>query len=257
MTRKITFIIVLILLIVGCYFLMFGKDTVINEKFDNIAELKASNEELQKSASTLDKIVSEDMPNKKKILASTIEQYKATKAEYERIATEYAQLSSAQLLNSETGKDIYDVDFLWTIVGNYATEEGVNLKFDVTKNTTSPISYSNDSSDYVVCDLNFTVTGSYINLTDFIYDIEDDDRLNFEINDFEMEKNETETSTEPLKAKFVVYAVKLNSENLIENYVIVSNDLTQNEDETNSVNTAASTNTTNSTRTSNTTKDTN
>ena len=28
-------------------------------------------------------------------------------------------------------KDIYDVDFLWTIVGNYATEEGINLKFDI------------------------------------------------------------------------------------------------------------------------------
>ena len=261
MTRNITFIIILILLIWLSCTLMFGKETSINEKFDTIAKLKESDQKLEKSASDLDKLISKDMPDKKKSLLATIETYKSTKAEYERVVAQYSNLSSAEVLENELEKDIYDVDFLWTIVGNYATEEGVNLKFDVTKNTTSPSSYNNDSSEYVVCDLNFSVTGSYINLTDFIYDIEDDDRLNFEINDFELKKNEDEITIEPLNAKFVVYAIKLNSQNLIENYVVLPNESTQ-EATTNTTNTIKTTNTANTTNKStntstNTTKNSN
>lgn len=256
MTRKITFIIILILLIVGCSLIMFGTQDFIQEKFATVSNLKKSSETLEKSVLELDKAVSQDMPNKKRILSSTIEQYKSTKEEYERVVAQYSTLSSAELLAQETGKDIYDVDFLWTIVGNYATEEGVNLKFDVTKNTTSPSSYTNDSSDYVVCDLNFSVAGSYINLTDFIYDIEDDDRLNFEINDFSMEVNDSNSSEAgALRGKFVVYGIKLNSDNLIENYTVIVSDSSQDNETTNTTNTTNSTNsttTTNSTNTSST-----
>ena len=162
-------------------------------------------------------------------------------------------MSASQILSDELSKDIYDVDFLWTIVGNYATEEGVNLKFDVIKNTTSPESYSNTSNDYVVCDLKFSVTGSYIHLTDFIYDIEDDDRLNFEINDFNMIVNEEATESEPLNATFVVYSIKLNTANLIETYSVEADPNLDNNQNTNTTNATTTNKTTTSVNTTNTT----
>ena len=250
MTRNITFIIVLILLIVFGALIIFGTATFIKEHFETVQELKEASETYNKNVQELDLAVSSKMPNKKRMLASSIEQYETTKAEYESVVAQYSSMSAAQILADELSKDIYDVDFLWTIVGNYATEEGVNLRFDVTKNTTSPESYANNSKDYVVCDLKFSVTGSYIHLTDFIYDIEDDDRLNFEINDFNMKVNENATENEPLNATFVVYSIKLNSTNLIENYSVVSETNLENKENTNTNN---NTNTTNSAKTTNTT----
>ena len=99
---------------------------------------------------------------------------------------------------------LYDVDFLLTVVGNYATQNGVTLQFDVFKSSSSSI-----SSEYVICDLNFTVTGDYIPITNYIFNIEDDDTLNFEINDFVLEKG-----GENLQATFTVKNVPINSKNL-------------------------------------------
>ena len=48
-----------------------------------------------------------------------------------------------------------------------------------------------------------------MNITDYIYSLEDDDRLNFEINDFELKKN-----GDMLKATFKVKSVPLSSESL-------------------------------------------
>ena len=174
MTRKITFIIVLIILVAVCGLIIFGQQEFITDKFETINELKSADSELEQKVLALDKAISSDMPAKKKLLSSTIQQYETTKTEYESVLAQYSMYSSAEVLEQELGKDVYDVGFLWTIVGNYATEEGINLNFDVTPNKTSPLAYSNNSDDYVVCDLKFSITGPYINLTDFIYDIEDD-----------------------------------------------------------------------------------
>ncbi len=149
-------------------------------------------------------------------------------------------------------KDIYDVDFLWTIVGNYATEEGINLKFDVNRNTTSASSLNNVSTNYVVCDLKFVITGNYINLTDFIYDLEDDDRLNFEINDFNMQKLDSD-----LQVTLTVKEVKINSDNFIQSASNVVGGVTDAVTQTIDSTTSAQNQVNNTTNTSNTTNTTN
>ena len=60
-----------------------------------------------------------------------------------------------------------------------------------------------------MCDLKFTVTGEYIAITDFIYSLEDDDTLGFEISEFLLEKG-----GENLQATFIVKEVPINNKNL-------------------------------------------
>ena len=223
MTRKITLIMILLLLIGVCLLIIFGTQDFIIENFETASELKQSNSELQKNYASLEKAISQDMPSKKKILSSTIEQYQSTKKEYDEVIAQYSIYNLVQPTSLELGKEGYDIDFLWTIIGNYAIEEGINLKFDLMQNSQSMV--STDSVDLVVRDLKFSVTGTYIHLTDFIYDIEDDDRLAFEINDFNMEVNSQASDTEPLNATFMVYGVKINSKNLIEKYEINNDNL--------------------------------
>ncbi len=199
----------------------------------------------------LEKTSTDEFSAKKKQLSTVIQNYREKKQEYEQVVSQFSTETAASLLEMQENdlKDIYDVDFLWTIVGNYATEEGINLKFDVIKNTTSASSLNNTSTNYVVCDLKFVITGKYINLTDFIYDIEDDDRLNFEINDFDMQKVESD-----LKVTLTVKEIKINSDNLTETTSRMNTEIpetdTENTNTTNTTNTTkAKTNTTDATNT--------
>lgn len=199
----------------------------------------------------MEKTSTDEFSAKKKQLSTVIQNYREKKQEYEQVVSQFSTETAASLLEMQENdlKDIYDVDFLWTIVGNYATEEGINLKFDVIKNTTSASSLNNTSTNYVVCDLKFVITGKYINLTDFIYDIEDDDRLNFEINDFDMQKVESD-----LKVTLTVKEIKINSDNLTETTSTMHTEIpetdTENTNTTNTTNTTkAKTNTTDATNT--------
>ncbi|MBR3511873.1 MAG: hypothetical protein IKN74_02825 [Clostridia bacterium] len=108
-------------------------------------------------------------------LATSIKNYKDKKAEYEAM-----EASQKELALQST--DLYDLDFLWTIIGNYASDQNVILQLDVTK---SP-NIEAQSDEYVMCDITFTGMGDYADLVGFIYDVEDDDRMKFEFSDFNM-----------------------------------------------------------------------
>lgn len=76
----------------------------------------------------------------------------------------------------------YEVEYLWTKIGNYAKREGVVLKMDVAVNNAVLGTY----------DLNFTVTGTYVGITEFIYDIDNDSSLLFKVENFKLLPNSEE-----------------------------------------------------------------
>ena len=157
------------------------------EKKDLITELKQKNDA--------------EFGAKIAALSAAVQEYKNKKAQYEKLVSE-GKIKEEEV----TSLDLYDVGFLWTTIGIHATEEGVTLQFDVSKTAAATTAIS---SEYVMCDLNFTVTGEYINITNFIYSLENDDKLNFEIRDFVLEKG-----GENLQATFVVKDIPVNSKTL-------------------------------------------
>lgn len=149
----------------------------------------------------LDNKNSKEFNTKTDALEKVTEEYQTTKAEYDKLVSD-GQITNRTIYSSI---DLYNMDYLWTKIGNYATEKNVTLQLNVTKSSTS----TSVSSEYVMCDLMFTVTGGYIDITDFIYSIENDDSLGFEILDFAMEKG-----GENLQATFTVKNVPINSSTL-------------------------------------------
>lgn len=182
----------------------------------------------------------------KSSLANAIKKYKDTKEEYEALAesmaTEDDDAPEISLV------DIYDVDFLWTTIGNYGTEEGISLKFNITKSANSLLS----TTSYTMCDLKFTISGDYIPLTDFIYDLEDDNKLGFEISDFELAKGGSN-----LQATFTVKNVPINNKNLTEITTSVTSDNTSVDEYGNPIPDSSSTNTNTTTTDTTTTAPTN
>lgn len=98
----------------------------------------------------------------------------------------------------------YEIEYLWAVIGNHATSEGIELKMDLVSGV--------QSGTY---NLNFTVRGSYIGLSDFISTIENDPVLGFKIENFNMVPG---GSTEQLQATFtckniqIILSQKDNSE---------------------------------------------
>lgn len=198
--RKIILVSVLILLAVICVVIVGTGIKIGPFQIHNYGEIEKASSERKMLLSELNEKNGNEFRATQKMLLSSTGKYQEKKEEYDSLVESGDLTTESNIYNSS----LYDVDFLLTVVGNYATQNGVTLQFDVFKSSSSSI-----SSEYVICDLNFTVTGDYIPITNYIYNIEDDDTLNFEINDFVLEKG-----GENLQATFTVKNVPINSKNL-------------------------------------------
>lgn len=223
----------------------------IGESFavSSYKEISDSSREIDSLISTLANINNVQFASSKQSLEAAVKEYKDVKEQYDeltQVAAEEDESANISLV------DTYDIDFLWTTIGNYGTEEGISLKFNVVKSASSML----DSQSYTMCDLKFTVSGNYIPITDFIYDLEDDTKLGFEISDFSLAKG-----GDNLQATFTVKNVPINNKNLTELTTVVSSDTNLDEygnPESNgntvntNTNTSTSTNTNTNTSVSNT-----
>lgn len=232
--RKLLVFILLIVSIYGCYSVVTsGYSLGENFTVAGASDIIESSDNVDTLISQLTNINEVQFPSKQSTLATAITTYKTKKAEYEELVALMEQTNSEVDVSLV---DIYDVDYLWTVIGNYSTEEGITLKMDIVESTASAVA-STDS--YTICDLKFTVSGDYIPITDFIYDIEDDSSLGFEISNFSMSKG-----GDNLQATFVAQSVPINNSNLTE--ITVSTE-TETTDDAN--NTGDTTNTTEDTTT--------
>lgn len=201
--KKILISILNILLMILIYFLIFKNVSIGSWKSKSIDNLKTSNVNLKvkmKEAKNTSKI---EYPEAINNLESSIESLKTAKKSYEDI-------------NSYTNGDInlgivqiekYKIERLWIVLENYAKDENIDLKLDLLTTPTTG-----------VYDLDITLIGSYIKITDFIYDIEKDDTLGFQISNFKLvpnvieirEGNNVKVITNGLKATFRVTGVRIN-----------------------------------------------
>lgn len=244
--RKVIILVILALSIFLCY-TMVANGLEIGESLaiSNYEDVEASSKEIDTLISQLVNLNDIEYKTKQETLEKAIESYKDAKEEYEEMEAVIEAANNQEVEVSLV--DIYDVDFLWTIIGNYGTEEGISLKFDVTRSASSSLI----SDEYTMCDLKFTISGDYIALTDFIYDIEEDSKLGFEISDFEIARG-----GENLQATFTVKEVPINNENLTELQTSVDTGASI-VDNTNTVNNTVTNNsTTSNTAINNTTTDT-
>lgn len=205
--RKIVFLLIMVLAIVGCYIVSVEGVQSNLIQIASYDEVKAANKQLDTQISELNRKNTTEYESKRTALTTAVKNYKDKKEKYEALAPTVQETEEQEPEETATSNTKpYDVDFLWTIVGNYATETGISIDFTFVKSTTA----STSSSDYfTMSDINFTVSGTYNSIIEFIYDIEDDDRLGFEIKNFKMSKGGS-----GVQATFSAIGVPINNENL-------------------------------------------
>lgn len=129
-------------------------------------------------------------------------------AEYKTLKNEYETRVNNGSINPSSVKqslNIFDFNEICDIAQEYAKEKNVEMNFNIKNSDTDVAIFP----ECVICDISFEIKGEYIDITDYIYSLEDDDRLNFEIKDFELKKME-----DVLKASFVVKSVPISSDSI-------------------------------------------
>ena len=119
-------------------------------------------------------------------------------------------ISTESQLQEATQTKNYTIEYLWSRVGNHATQEGVKIRMDITSGT-------------IYRNLKFTVTGNYLAITNFITSLENDSTLEFTIDDFSMTQNE---------CTFTVKNVKVQQETTTSSSSSASNTTQTNESDT-------------------------
>ena len=196
--------------------------------------LKEENETIEKKIETLNKTIKNNYSNALLTLDSSKDTLIDSKTEYEN----QAELSNLNSGNYTSEK--YDIDYLWTKLGNFAKDENIDIKIDV-----------NSAGVKDLYNLTFTATGTYSGITAFIYDIENDSKLGFKIDKFSMSG-----STDVIGATFNCNEIYIDL-NKIDKGSNSSGNTTNTTGNTTTSSGSSSKNTTSNTNTTNTTNSTN
>lgn len=166
--------ITLVIILVSIIFLIYvGLEGIKVGNFEvlSISQLIEKNEKLDTKITEATTLATENYLDNVETLEETYEKYRIKKEKYE-------QLVGTTNSNNEEIYETkqYDIGYLWRLIGSYATKRKLALGIEVQKNNNKNSSYN----------INFKVNGKYVNISQFITDIENDSDLYFRIYNFKI-----------------------------------------------------------------------
>lgn len=242
--KKTLILVLIVLLLALCGYVVIEGFEIGPIKILSVLEIKSRNEDVKQEAEKASELANSDYKKATSDIESNVKKLEEQKKTYDDMVT----TSDGTQIQSVNQIQTYEVEYLWTKVGNHATSEGVTIKMDIAKGTNTVQASDTQTGTY---NLNFTVTGQYVGIADFIYSIENDSSLGFKIEEFKLIP--VDNNAGQLKATFICkdIAIKDMKESIDSGN---SNSTGNNSNTTNTINT---TNTTNSTSTENTINTTN
>lgn len=175
MRNKLTSIILLVSIVLLIIVMFVGIKKIGNFQILSLSQLKDKNDELSAQIDNASKLTSIDYPSKIDQLEETYEKYTIEKQKYEELSG---------FTNDKDKKEIYetkqyDIGYLWKTFGKYATSHNLTIGMEVQKSNNGENLYN----------LNFNVSGQYVNISEFITNIENNSDLYFRIYNFKMSGN--------------------------------------------------------------------
>lgn len=183
MKKILISLLIILLLVLNCIAILKGVN-LFGLNILGIGQIKEKNDNLDNVIAEATSLASTDYPKALSEMEINLKKLEEEKKNYEDMVT----ISTGEQVQLANQYQKYEVEYLWTVIGNHATKEGVVIKIDI-------VATSGDNN----YNLNFTVNGSYIGITEFISDIENDSALGFKIENFSMKPG---ASTQDLQATF-------------------------------------------------------
>lgn len=210
--KKVLISILIILLVVLAYFAIFNGLSFADMRILSVQEIMQANDDLINNIEQAKSLLQKDYPAKKEELSASVTELLDKKEEYFKLA----KISSDKEITKANTEENYLIEYLWTRIGRHATSKGVNLWIYVNAGDTGEPNAKN---------LSFTAKGHYVAMMDFISILENDDKLNFKIENFKMVQE-----GELLSATFTVRSIRIKDE------TISSTDTQQQNENNNDVN---------------------
>ena len=186
--KKIFLILITIALIYLVYNTVANGMEIGKLRIPSYKDIQNGNEELDDKIESLDNLINVDYEKKKTEVASAKADFNVKKQAYDSLAANATDEQLEAMKNEE-----YLLDYLWILVGNYANDNNVKFLMNV-----------NDDEDYTI---DFDVTGRYIAIINFIYDLANDSELKFIIDNIQLEGGSNQN--EVTKGKFTISGVNV------------------------------------------------
>ena len=228
--KKLLMLILIGLLMALCAFIVLTGFEVGKIEILSFVGIQEKNQELDGKIQEASKLAEKDFKQAVSTIQDSSRKLEQTKKEYQDLTV----VSSEGDIQAASHLEVYEVETLWVKLGNYATSEGAVVRIDITQGNTSK-----------TYNLQFTVNGSYIAITDFISDIENDSTLGFKIEEFKMLP-----SGESLQANFTCKEISIKQISATSNPNMGTTQSQNNTGNTNTTNSTSNT-TTSATNTSN------
>ena len=193
--RKILIAVLLVLLIVLAYFTIFQGISIGSFQILSTQGIIELNDNLTTEINEANIKIKSDLQNKKTELSDNVSVLLENKESYYNLAN----VSTESEINEANTQEVYKIEYLWLRIGRHARTEGVNFRMDV---------LSGDAGDSTVKNINFTVTGQYAGIIEFISALENDSELEFRIENFHLLPD-----GENLQATFNVTGIRIDLEN--------------------------------------------
>lgn len=202
-------LIIISFIVLTCFGYVIIANGFSNDQFgldiSSYSDIENDSAEMTKLLAAYNKKNDEEYETTLTSLKGAITKYKKSKQEYEDVL----KLLEEQMGTNEEGihssKVSYEIEFLLAELGLYGDRNGLDIEMTLSKSN----AYDENASSlgYTLCDMNFKLVGEYIDIAEYLYDIEGNDELGFEIRDFNMI---------PTQTSFTVYSVPIKSSSLIE-----------------------------------------
>ncbi len=200
--RKILIILLIVILVFVGYLMMFDGLDILGGKVLSVFAIKEESDKLDMELQRVSNLTSVDRPKAITELNDSMKQLTIAKEEY----NDKILYSTQEEIEQATQGVQYEMEYLWTKIGNHATKNGIILKFQVNQNA------SGVTNQY---DLDFSATGSYVSISEFIAALENDSSLNFKIENTKIAP--FEGNTENLQATFKVKDISIKIANTTKN----------------------------------------
>jgi hypothetical protein len=187
MIKKLLLLILIISLFIGTFSVITGGIETEFLTVPSFMKFSENNKILDEKIAEIELLKEEDYSDAIRKLDSAKSRYESAKKAYDSLALQASEKDIAEA----NRKEEFLLDFLWIKIGNYANDNNIKVKFDPKKGTP---------------EIKFDVSGAYISVINFIYDIENDRDLSFNVDNIIVEGGSSDTV---VKATFTVGGVNV------------------------------------------------
>lgn len=180
MKKILTFILILLLIVLAVQLVVNGIE-IGNLKLLSIKELKDANTDLNDKILQADKITETNYKSELSKLETKIKELQDKKQKYEELVA----ITSESNYEIASREENYKVEYLYYQIGEIAKKNEVDLRIEISTGS-SGVEGLYDVTLITSYEAPITDESGYVRLTDFIYDVENDETLGFKVEDFSL-----------------------------------------------------------------------